>query len=269
MVKMTPQQFLKQVEQAYLDARKPTMPGEGIFRHRVRSTSGVQEDLVAYFIRSQANDLQVYVDQPITIRPAKGVSTAPEQGGMELPAPKKKTWYPDIIVVRRHAHSEVDDTVGTIIALVDVKTDLGWNREDESFKRVCENLCSVRAGLQEGRHRTLPPALKRKVKPAPTLNFDGAKMRCAERLTCHVVVVTAANSGNIGEKESSRRSISNGMNVQLHVLMDLHPNVSKRELAKAANLDGVGTRNAGKFARNMLRIPDFDSLTAAILGTTR
>jgi hypothetical protein len=55
MQKMTPEEFLEQVKQAYQDAMKPTKSREGVFRHRVRSTSGVQEDLVAYFSKRPAN----------------------------------------------------------------------------------------------------------------------------------------------------------------------------------------------------------------------
>jgi hypothetical protein len=76
-------------------------------------------------------------------------------------------------------------------------------------------------------------------------------------MTCHVVVVTAANSGDISERESQRQAIARCMNVHLHVLMKLHPNTSKQRIEEGGNADDL--------LRGSLRIEDFESLKAIIL----
>lgn len=260
MEKMTPQALMCEITKAYRDALTPVKPSEGIFRRRLRSTSGVQEDLLAYFIRSQADDLEVHIDQPISFRLASESSDG-KPG-------RKKVFYPDIVVVRRHKLDQADGTEGTIIALIDVKTDLGWNRHDAAFEEVCEKLGQIRKGLLECRHLPAdnsPGATtsgRGAAERGALQNFDSTKLRCADDLSCHIVVVTAMNSGDIGEESSSRRVTAKKAKVELHVLSDAHPNDTRRTGEKRYSLDH---QDLGRLQHAAIRKADFERLVARVL----
>ena len=267
MLPMTEVQFLAKVRQAYIEAAVPAYAGEGIFRHRLRSTSAVQEDLVAYYIRSQHKLLMVHVDQPISFRPrTDGTGRAEGAKGQE----RKRTCYPDIVVIRRHEAAESDGTIGTIVALVDVKTDLGWNRSEVTFTQICDSLLEIRAGLLEQRHLPLPgPAstgrLRSTALPKLAPRFDATKLRCSKGMTCHVVVVTGNNSGDIAAEGNTRKAIALDKGVHLHVLMTTHPNSPIRERAGGSAPAAEGVLGAlDNFAARSLRPDDFKSLTETI-----
>lgn len=270
---MTEVQFLTKIRQAYIDAALPAYPGEGIFRHRLRSTSAVQEDIVAYYIRSQHELLQVHVDQPISFELPQGPRVPPAESAETANGAARrkrvltrKISYPDIVVVRRHEGAQSDGTVGTIIAILDVKTDLGWRRSDKTFEETCNSLLSIRAGLWEKRH-LLTRGPNASPYPASAAKFDVARVRCSDSMTCHVVVVTASNSGNIAAEGNARKAIATASGVHLHVLMKLHPNavVTARADQPPAMEDSLEALN--DLAARSLRPADFKALRDTILGT--
>lgn len=106
---MTPQEFILRIVKAYQDARIPHQVNEKIRRGRSHSISSITEDLFAYYLISNDPSIEmVYVDQPINLKSAK------------------RQIYPDVAIVRN----------GVLTAFIDLKMDIGWNRD--GLFELCE-----------------------------------------------------------------------------------------------------------------------------------
>lgn len=136
--------ILKIVE-AYHDARLSKAPNKRVRRGRSHSISSITEDLIAGYLVSNDKTIDtIYVDQPLSIRS------------------KKKQIYPDLIIVRK----------GVIQAFIDVKMDLGWNRNGffdlcslhrEIAKSVRGTECVIKDGITK---QPVP------LKISPTLSYN-------------------------------------------------------------------------------------------------
>jgi len=108
ITKMTPKELFRQLVYLYRNARNPVFYHPSIKRGRSHSISSQVEDLFAFFLSlNLTKDYQFFVDQPLNLG--------------------KRQFYPDISVVENRK----------LIHAFDVKTDLGWKRND--FSDFCKN----------------------------------------------------------------------------------------------------------------------------------
>lgn len=113
---MTPEEFAARFVDLYRCARELTVPSSKVTRARSRSVSSDLEELVAVYVAESATrDLHIYVDQPVSLG-------------------EGKVAYPDLVIL--------DLTTQTVIAIIDVKTDIGWKRD--GMQGMCEKLSAVR-----------------------------------------------------------------------------------------------------------------------------
>jgi hypothetical protein len=115
--KMTPLEFMKIVRGHYQEAKLPRYYHPKVRRGRSHSLAYIAEDLVAVFIAfNLKEDLEIYVDQPITV------------------IGHKKRSYPDISIFKENKLTNI----------IDVKLDLGWIRD--KLSEICEkNSISIKA----------------------------------------------------------------------------------------------------------------------------
>lgn len=106
--KVTPDLFISEVIRLYKEARKARVNNNRITRGRSHSISSHVEDIFAEFLAENLEKYNYLVDQPISI-----------EG-------KKNPIYPDIVLVD---NDKITD-------LIDLKMDLGWNRN--GFIAFCE-----------------------------------------------------------------------------------------------------------------------------------
>ena len=98
---MTPKEYFRKIIELYEKSRIPQFYNPNIQRGRSASISSELEDLTALFIAlNNPNQCNYFIDQPMKFLGST-------------------TKYPDIVIQK---------TDGVIDHLIDVKTDLGWNR---------------------------------------------------------------------------------------------------------------------------------------------
>ena len=180
---MTPDEFFRELINLYQSSRNSLFPEEGIHRGRSASISSGLEDLAAQFIyHNNPNKCTYYIDQPLRFN---GNSTR----------------YPDIVIL---------NTNHEISHLIDMKADLGWNRN--GMQKFCsewsdriEAITGTETGFSHG---------KTKEKQIAKFSKD---------LKYHIVVTTYVNSGKkIKEQYDSLKETEN---VNLYILSDKsHPN---------------------------------------------
>lgn len=187
---MTPDDFASSFVNLYRCARELAVPCQKVTRARARSVSSDLEELVAAYIAVNAkNELHIYVDQPVSIG-------------------EGKVAYPDLVVL--------DLKSKTVVSIVDVKTDIGWNRD--GMRGMCEKLSRIRLALTTQGTVKLGPEPKLRVPYGISAN-----------LSCHLVIGALVNSGNALQTTEARK-IAEDSNVQVYVLIeDKHPNQYSRQ----------------------------------------
>ena len=182
--KMTPSEYFKKIVQLYHASREPEYYNPNIKRGRSSSISSRLEDLTALFIAlNNPNNCNYYTDQPIKF---EGSTTK----------------YPDIVIQEEN---------GKIKNLIDVKTDIGWNREgmfnfcSEWEKRI-DKIKSTKTKFKQGSDKK---------------NIEGM---FSNKLKYHILVISKINSGKT--IESDYKKVNSTMkNVSLYILSDeIHPN---------------------------------------------
>lgn len=131
-LKMTPIQFTEKVIELYNQARYSSYYHPKIRRGRSHTISAQVEDLLAAFLGfNLLKNFDIYVDQPISVGEIK------------------KQLYPDIILSEQ----------GTLKSFLDVKMDLGWNRDgfvkfcydkNQEIQSVLSKNYSLKDGLTKG-----------------------------------------------------------------------------------------------------------------------
>ena len=105
---MSPKELFKELVKLYRNARNPSFYHPSIKRGRSHTIASKVEDLFAFFLSlNLTKDYQFLVDQPLN----KG----------------KKQFYPDISIIDN----------GTLVHAFDIKTDLGWKRNE--FSNFCRD----------------------------------------------------------------------------------------------------------------------------------
>jgi hypothetical protein len=115
---MNEKQFLTNIIRLYHNARKPVFANPKIRRGRSHSVASAAEDFFALFLAEKIKCDLLYVDQPISFDGYKA------------------RFYPDIVVIKSKQ----------VIALCDLKMDLGWKRNSlyDFCKRHAKLLAKIR-----------------------------------------------------------------------------------------------------------------------------
>lgn len=130
---MSPRDLFLRIAKTYQDARIPHQVDEKIRRGRSHSISSITEDLFAYYLICNDPSIElVLVDQPIYFKGSK------------------KQVYPDITIVRN----------GIITAFLDLKMDIGWNRDGlvalcEKHREVVRIARGAECQIRDGVDKTL------------------------------------------------------------------------------------------------------------------
>lgn len=181
---MTPHDFFVKIIELYQNARKPTCNSLNIYRGRSASISNNVEDLTALFIAlNNPNDCKYFIDQPMQFQ-------------------NSSYKYPDIVI---------QNTDGLIYDLVDVKTDIGWNRNgmlefckkwEDAIEKVRNTPTSFKTGINKQKR-------------------DG---HFSETLHYHILVLSKINCGKNIEAVHSQ-VLKEFKNVSLYILSEkVHPN---------------------------------------------
>lgn len=155
---MTPSEFIARVVTAYQNARVPQYVDEKVSRGRSHAVSSIVEDLFAYYLIANSSSInKIYVDQPISLS-------------------IKKRIYPDIVVVKDNM----------IVAFIDLKMDIGWNRSglydlckkhSDIIEAIRGTECSLRDGsTKETRHYTISDDLTYSIVIVSSTNISPIKL---------------------------------------------------------------------------------------------
>lgn len=105
---------------------------------------------------------------------------------------------------------------GTVISIVDVKTDIGWKRD--GMQSMCEKLARIRLALKVQGTVKLGSEPKLRVPYAVSAN-----------LSCHLVVDALENSGKSLQTTEAVK-LAEDRKIQVHVLIKgKHPNYFSRQ----------------------------------------
>src|SRR5712692_4805050 len=107
--RMTSPQLISRAVRLYRDAKRPRFPHPRVRRGRAASVAPALEELVAYWLAvNLPRDAEIWVDQPV-----------------RFPGVNRIAWYFDIAIIRG----------GMIRAILDIKADIGWMRDE--FNDIC------------------------------------------------------------------------------------------------------------------------------------
>ena len=182
--KIPPKEYFRKLIELYHQSRDPKYYNPNIYRGRSSSISSELEDLTALFIAlNNPYQCNYFTDQPIRF---EGSTTK----------------YPDIVI---------QDKDGIIKNLIDVKTDIGWDREGmysfctEWEKRI-ESVKGTETEFRKGKSK------------------EKLVGKFSDELKYHILVISKINSGK--QIESDYKKAKEEMkNVFLYILSDkIHPN---------------------------------------------
>lgn len=204
---MTPEEYFRKIIELYHDSRQPKYYNPNIKRGRSSSISSELEDLTALFIAlNNPNVCSYYTDQPIKF---EGSTTK----------------YPDIVIQNQS---------GVIQNLVDVKTDIGWNRNGmfafcKEWEKRIESVKGTNTEFREGDTKIWNQG------------------RFSRRLKYHVMIVTNKNSGKSLEKDYIKVK-EQFRNIRLYILSEgLHPNNYKFSLPETMSRIQINHREFDRF----------------------
>ncbi len=182
---MSPKEYFGKVIELYHNSRKPKFYNPRIRRGRSSSISSDLEDLTAFFLALNIHrNCTFYTDQPMRFEGSK---------------PK----YPDIVI---------QESGGKIAHLVDVKTDLGWNRD--GILDFCKKWDST-IGEVKG--------TKTRFKQGDTK--DEMEGYFSKKLKYHIVVISKENSGKRVNEHIAKVEAEGFENIFLYFLSErMHPN---------------------------------------------
>ena len=192
---MTPKEYFRKITELYHQSRDPKYYNPNIKRGRSSSISSELEDLTALFIAlNNPNKCLYFTDQPMQF---EGSTTK----------------YPDIVI---------QNNSGSIKNLIDVKTDLGWNRNGmysfcKAWDKRIESIKGTNTVFKQGKDKSINHGI------------------FSKRLTYHVLVVSKKNSGKkiVSDYIRVKKELKN---VRLYMLSEgVHPNNYKYPLEETMN----------------------------------
>ena len=228
---LTPRQFYEAVKGIYKQNRTVTnhfgnsSNAKRVTRGRSHTASSQCEDLLAVYIAANIERFScIHVDQPLT---------------MAIKSKKSEVLYPDISLVVNNARGE-----RTITDLIDLKTDIGWNRKgfDVFLGDKKEFLCRIR-----GKTLSVSNSLKRQMEHNQK-NCGCSELKVSFRCNYHVVVVSEENAGATPSWETRRKcaKVLEEKGVYLYTLSSgLHPNGYTRK----RGYSGKGSLHHSQFNR--------------------
>lgn len=182
--KMSPEEYFRKIIELYRHSRDPKFYNPNIKRGRSSSISSELEDLTALFIAlNNPNQCRYFTDQPMKFE-------------------GNTTKYPDIVI---------QNSDGKIENLIDVKTDIGWNRDGlfsfcEEWENRMDSIKGTETSFKQGTNKSIIHG-----------NFS-------TEIKYHVVIISKENSGTKIETDYVRVK-DNFNNVSLYILSEgLHPN---------------------------------------------
>lgn len=193
--KMTPTEYFRKLTELYFESREAKYYNPNIKRGRSASVSSSFEDLTALFIAlNNPHPCNYYVDQPLRFT-------------------GNATRYPDIVI---------QDMDGEIRNLIDVKSDIGWNRD--GMYRFCKEW--------ESRIQTVQ-GTSTQFKGGTTKEMKSGHF--SDRLKYHILIASTENSGpQVLEDHAKVRAQMK--HVQLYILSDgIHPNNYKYNQTETLN----------------------------------
>ena len=196
--RISPDAYFRKIVKLYQNARLPKflkMDGdtETVCRGRSSSISSSLEDLTALFIaKNNPNFCRYFVDQPI-----------------KFPGYKHHK-YPDIVIQDMGPKNN-----GEIKHLIDVKTDMGWNRNGlAGFCKKWEEI--LNNSLKHDNRKTV-------FKTGPKKSLESGYF--AKNVKYHIIVITRNNSGTKSDIERTQKYVSQLSHVCLYFLSEgIHPN---------------------------------------------
>ena len=199
---MTPNDFFRELIKLYADAGLSKFPNKSVFRGRNAYISSSLEDLFADFLaKNNPNQCTYYIDQPMSF------------------SGEKNTKYPDIVI---------QNPDGVIEHLIDMKADLGWNRNGMlDFCKEWDDRIKAAKGKPTYFYNGMVVTNGKSKKKLIEKLFS-------ENLHYHIVVATQYNSGK--NVLSDYDIVKNNFHhVSLYILSDntKHPNdqtISQEEL---------------------------------------
>ena len=209
--KMTPEEYFRKIIELYHQSRDPKYYNPNIKRGRSSSISSALEDLTALFIAlNNPKQCLYYTDQPMKF---EGSTTK----------------YPDIVIQNKD---------GKIQNLIDVKTDIGWNRDGmysfcEEWEERIESIKGTETSFKQGKDKSIMHGL------------------FSKNLKYHILVISKVNSGK--KIESDHKQVKNKLkNVYLYLLSDgVHPN--NYEYSLSDTIENIAI-NGDEFERLFLYI---------------
>jgi hypothetical protein len=191
MSKETAEHFIKNVVKTYQEARELAFPDihNKVERGRNHTVASKIEDLLAITIQTKLNRHHTFkVDQPLSI--------------------EGKTFYPDIVVIRK----------GQVVHLLDLKMDLGWNRN--GFTDFCK-----KADARNIKHQGKIAVLKNGRTKIP------GELKIAPDCKHHVVVVSSTNISK--EKFEKHIAATNKLkSTKVYTLShEVHPNTYRKPIS--------------------------------------
>lgn len=228
---MTPRDFFKELIKLYSEAGESKFPNQNIFRGRNASVSSSLEDLFADFIaKNNPNKCTYYIDQPMKFK------------GDKFPK------YPDIAIQSQD---------GVIEHLIDMKADLGWNRNGtldfcSKWNTRIEEVQSSETFFKKG------------------MTKEEVKGRFSENLKYHIVVVTSKNASDKKLREDAIEIAKRCQHVELYILSDgKHPNsydLSQDELLKQI---GIRPDEFKRLLMSILTVPPRKQWSDRLIEETR
>ncbi|WP_339631433.1 hypothetical protein [uncultured Sneathiella sp.] len=197
--RISPDAYFRKIVKLYQNARLPKFQKIGgdtetISRGRSSSISSSLEDLTALFIaKNNPNFCRYFIDQPI-----------------KFPGDKHPK-YPDIVI--QNIGSQID---GEIKHVIDVKTDMGWNRKGLiDFCKKWEEFLN-NALKQDGRKCEFKTGAKKIQKSG----------YFAKNMKYHVIIISKENSGTKSDIDRTLKYVNSQLrHVYLYFLSEgIHPN---------------------------------------------
>jgi hypothetical protein len=203
--KMEPKEFVRKIIEIYNMSRKPYFYHPSVKRGGSRLSSGMAEDLLAYFLAvNLTGDYDFFVNQSITFNEK-----------IEI---KRKTVKPDTVLVKNNV----------IEHITDLKMDFGWKRK--TLTQICVD---ANEDLKK---------IKGKIGNLTILNLDGItkekKMfKLSDNLIFHIICVS---SQNITKKDYDEH-VQNIQNLKLEnvkfytLTSHKHPNIYGKSVEEILN----------------------------------
>ncbi len=214
---MTPDEFFRKIVELYFQSRITKFYSPRIKRGRSASISSDLEDLTAFFLQQNlSRERSFFVDQPMRFG--------------RRPNGKIQTRYPDIVI---------QENDGEIAHLVDVKTDMGWNRN--GLYEFCNNWNEIID----------------KVKGAETQFKEGDTKKWVSGvfsgdLTYHIVVITKENNGKTIERQIADVKARAFENVRVYFLSEgWHPNSYDKSIEEVMDLIRIDMSEFERLIKNI------------------